>query len=89
MQSSSNLRWLAISVFVLSSALNYLDRLVLSAIAPTLMSEFHLDSEKFGYLISAFSLTYAFSAPLMGLLIDRAGLTLGACLVWDSGPWPA
>jgi ACS family hexuronate transporter-like MFS transporter len=81
MQSSSNLRWLAISVFVLSSALNYLDRLVLSAIAPTLMSEFHLNSEQFGYLISAFSLTYAFSAPLMGLLIDRVGLTLGACLV--------
>ncbi|HUS06377.1 MAG TPA: MFS transporter [Bryobacteraceae bacterium] len=81
MESASHLRWLAISVFVLSSALNYLDRMVLSAIAPTLMSEFHLDSQNFGYLISAFSLTYAFSAPLMGLLIDRIGLTAGACIV--------
>ena len=33
--SSARLRWLAVIVLVLSSALNYLDRLVLAALMPT------------------------------------------------------
>jgi ACS family hexuronate transporter-like MFS transporter len=81
------LRWVAVCVLFFSSALNYLDRAVLSALAPTLIKEFHINSQQFGYVVSSFSITYAICAPLMGLLIDRIGLTLGASLV--VGAWSA
>jgi ACS family hexuronate transporter-like MFS transporter len=59
---------------VLSTAINYLDRATLSALAPVLISEFHLSNAQYGWIGSAFSLTYAASAPFAGLLIDRTGL---------------
>jgi len=81
MPSQTQLRWVAAAVLFTSSALNYLDRSVVSALSPTLLREFHINSQQFGYLITAFSLTYAISAPLMGLFIDRVGLKVGACVV--------
>ena len=67
-------RWVVLAVFVLSTAINYLDRATLSALAPVLIGEFHLSNTQYGWIGSAFSLTYAASAPLAGLLIDRIGL---------------
>lgn len=79
--SDQRLRWFAIGVLVLSSALNYLDRNVLSALMPTLREEFGIGGEDLGNLIAAFSLTYALASPAMGLLIDRVGLRWGASMV--------
>jgi len=61
-------------VFVLSSALNYLDRQILAALAPLLRQEFSLTNEGYGKVLAAFSITYAISSPLAGWLIDRIGL---------------
>jgi len=80
------LRWIAIGVFVLSSSLNYLDRLLLAALAPTLKIEFHLSNTQYGELISVFSLVYAVMAPLAGWFIDTVGLNLGITIsmaVWS------
>jgi MFS transporter, ACS family, hexuronate transporter len=71
------LRWLVFGVFVLSSALNYLDRQVLAALAPLLKAEFHLSNAEYGLILSAFSIAYALCAPVAGLLIDRIGLNVG------------
>lgn len=79
--TARQLRWFAIGVLVLSSALNYLDRNVLSALMPTLRQEFHLTGEQLGFILSAFYVTYAVASPLMGLLIDRIGLRWGASFV--------
>jgi ACS family hexuronate transporter-like MFS transporter len=81
MESSTKRRWTAASVLYSASALNYLDRTVLSAIAPTLLIQFAITKEDFGYVLSAFSIVYAFSAPVMGLFIDRVGLTIGAAAI--------
>ena len=67
-------RWLVLAVFVLSSAINYLDRATLSALAPLLRAEFHLSHTQIGLIGSAFSITYGLSAPFSGMLIDRIGL---------------
>ncbi len=67
------------SVFILASALSYLDRQILAALAPTIKAEFQLDDVKYGWLVSAFSIVYAVSAPIAGWIIDRAGLTVGIC----------
>ena len=68
------LRWGVIGVFVLSSALNYLDRQVLAALAPLLRAEFQLSNAYYGRVLAMFSITYAVCSPLAGLLIDRFGL---------------
>ena len=80
------LRWLAVAIFVLSTALNYLDRLLLAATAPALKSEFHLSNTQYGALISVFSIVYAVSAPFAGWMIDRLGLNISITVsmaVWS------
>jgi len=69
------LRWWVLGIFVLSSAINYLDRQSLATLAPPLRAEFHLSYQDYGLILTAFSLTYAACAPFAGLLIDRIGLT--------------
>lgn len=81
------LQWVAIAVFVLSSSLNYLDRQILAAVAPTLKAEFSLTDRDYGLLLLAFSVAYAIAAPVGGLFIDRIGLNLGmsiAVAAWSA-----
>ncbi|HWB98776.1 MAG TPA: MFS transporter [Bryobacteraceae bacterium] len=84
-------RWLVLGVFVLSTAINYLDRQTLATLAPLLRAEFHLSNTDYGFLLTAFSITYAISAPFAGLLIDSIGLNRAISLavtVWScSGIW--
>ena len=76
----SRLRWIAVSVFCLSSTLNYLDRLLLASVAPLIIKEFHLTNEDYGWLGSALALSYALVSPVTGALLDRLGLNRGASL---------
>ena len=73
-------RWLVLGVFVLSSAINYLDRQTLAMLAPVLRAEFRLSNTDYGLILAAFSVTYAVSAPFAGMLIDRVGLNRAASL---------
>jgi ACS family hexuronate transporter-like MFS transporter len=79
--SSDRLRWLAVAVLVLSSALNYLDRMVLAALLPTIRLEFQLTGEQLGFIGSVFYVVYAFSSPVMGHMLDRVGLRRGTALL--------
>jgi MFS transporter, ACS family, hexuronate transporter len=66
---------------VLSTALSFLDRQVLAALAPQLKQEFQLTNEGYGYVVAAFSLAYAVASPAAGWLIDRVGLNRGLAAV--------
>ncbi len=83
--SSEAARWGAVSVFALASAWNYLDRLTLSAAAPRIMAEFHLNKTDYGWLLSAFSFAYTFASPAVGWFLDRVGLETG--IVWAVALW--
>jgi ACS family hexuronate transporter-like MFS transporter len=63
-----------LSVFVLSTAINYLDRQTLATLAPLVRAEFHLSNAEYGLILSVFSIAYAACAPFAGMLIDRIGL---------------
>ncbi len=84
-QNGARARWFVLSVFLLSSAINYLDRQTLATVGPLIRDEFHLSTEQFGWVIGVFSVAYATSAPLAGLLIDRMGLNLVASVA--IGAW--
>lgn len=77
---TGRLRWLAIGVFALANAVNFMDRQILAALAPQLMAEFGLTAAGYGDVILAFSVAYAAGAPLAGWLIDRVGLRWGSSL---------
>ncbi len=83
---ASPYRWLVLSVFVLCSAINYLDRQTLSTLAPLVRAEFHLSNAQYGLILSVFSIAYAACAPFAGMLIDRIGLNRAmgiAVAVWS------
>lgn len=74
------------SVFVFSSTLNYLDRALLSVLAPLIMAQLHFNQTAFGWLISAFSIAYAASSLVTGWFLDRFGINRGisAAVGWWS-----
>lgn len=79
-------RWFLLGLFVLSSAINYLDRQALSVLAPLVRTEFGLSYSDYGWIVAAFSITYAVAAPFAGLVIDRMGLNRGISLavgIWS------
>src|SRR6185437_2882463 len=84
--SSVSRRWIAVSVFVVSSTLNYLDRMLLNTLAPLIMASLRFDQTHFGFLISAFSIAYAASTLFSGWFLDRFGVNRGitAAVSWWS-----
>jgi MFS transporter, ACS family, hexuronate transporter len=70
----SRYRWVLLAVFVLSTVINYLDRLTLSALGPEITREFGLSISQYLSIVSVFALAYAVTAPFAGLLIDGIGL---------------
>jgi len=80
-------RWLAITIFVFSSVLNYLDRQVLATMVEIWRArpDFPFTYSDYGLLLSVFSIAYAVSALFVGWFIDRVGLNRGvtiAVAVW-------
>ena len=55
MPSQLPLRWVAFGIFTLATALNYLDRQLLAALAPHIRGEFRLSNADYGLLLSAFT----------------------------------
>ena len=45
----SLVRWFVLGVFVLSSAINYLDRQTLATLGPLIRDEFRLTTQQFGW----------------------------------------
>ncbi|HUB78179.1 MAG TPA: MFS transporter [Bryobacteraceae bacterium] len=80
-------RWWILTIFVLSSAINYLDRQSLATLAPLIRADFQLSREQYGWILGVFSITYASSAPFAGAIIDGIGLNRGISLA--VGLWSA
>ena len=72
--------------------INYVDRGTISTASPLIKSEFHLDAQQMGLLLSAFFTTYVLSQPLMGILVDRLGaarVLAAGFAVWSVGTFLA
>jgi ACS family hexuronate transporter-like MFS transporter len=88
MRKLPGVRWIAITIFVFSSVLNYLDRQVLATMVDIWRQHpagFTFTYQDYGVLLSVFSLAYCLSAPFMGWFLDKAGLNRGitiSVLLW-------
>ena len=64
--------WIAILLLV-SMTVNFMDRLVLGSVAPTLQSTLHFSSTQYSYIVFAFTLGMTLGQIPAGALIDRIG----------------
>ena len=77
---------LLVTLLLGSTTINYIDRQVLSVLAPVLRDEFHLSNAQYAAILNAFLITYAFSYSLAGWVMDRLGVGRGLtlCISWWS-----
>jgi ACS family hexuronate transporter-like MFS transporter len=80
-------RWIALTIFVFSAVLNYLDRQVLATMSEIWQTghQFTFTPSDYGRLVQYFSIAYAATALFIGSFIDRIGLNRGATIavaVW-------
>ena len=64
--------WIAI-LLLISMTVNFMDRLVLGSVAPTLQSTLHFSSTQYSYIVFAFTLGMTLGQIPAGALIDRIG----------------
>jgi len=81
------------------TTINYIDRQVLSVLAPTIRGEFHLSNSQYAAILNAFLAVYAIAYSFAGWTLDRLGIGRGLTLsvAWWSvagmltalsrGPW--
>lgn len=62
------------------TTINFIDRQVVSVLAPTLRAEFHLSNGQYALILNAFMATYAVSYAFAGWVLDRLGVGRGLTL---------
>jgi D-galactonate transporter len=83
---ASSIRWWIAGLMWTAIAINYIDRVVLSAAAPFIAQEYALSTTEMGLVMSAFFWSYALLQLPAGWLADRFGqkITLGGAVLWWS-----
>ena len=76
-QSISRYRWTICGLLFFATTINYLDRQVIGLLKPFLESDLGIGEAQYGYIITAFTASYAISLLLAGRLIDWIGTKIG------------
>lgn len=74
------------ALMLMAIVINYLDRTVMSAAAPAIISDLHITTAEMGFIMSAFFWSYAAFQIPAGWLADRIGqrICLGVSVLWWS-----
>ncbi|CAG5012930.1 Hexuronate transporter [Dyadobacter sp. CECT 9275] len=81
-----NYRWFIVTMLLIATTINYIDRQVIGLLKPVLEKEFDWTETDFARIVMAFSAAYATGLLLMGRLIDRVGTKWGyaiAVIIWS------
>lgn len=81
-------RWTICSLLFFATTVNYLDRQVLSLLAPSLSEEFGWSNTNYANITAVFQFIYAISMLFAGRIIDKLGTKKGyilAIIVWSIG----
>lgn len=76
---------LLVALLLGETTVNYIDRQVVSVLAPTLRSEFSLTNSQYAGIVNAFLGVYAVAYALSGWFLDRVGVGQG--LTWSVMWW--
>ena len=86
MQMPSRRGWILCALLFFATALSFLDRQVLSVLAPQLTREFGMSNAVYSRVVFAFVLSYTVMFALGGRLMDAVGTRMGLALsvtVWS------
>ncbi|HEX4053380.1 MAG TPA: MFS transporter [Tepidisphaeraceae bacterium] len=78
-------RWVICTLLFFATTVNYVDRSVLSVLAPTLQQKIHWTDTQYGNINAAFTAAYAVGLLLAGRMIDIIGVRFGyaiALICW-------
>jgi len=83
---AGRVRWIICALLFLVTTINYMDRQVLSILAPTLQRELSWSESQYASVVYSFTLVYAFGFLIAGRWLDRVGVRRGfatAVVVWS------
>ena len=72
--------FILIALLLGETTVNFIDRQVVSVLAPVLRAEFHLSNGHYAAIVNAFLGTYALALPFAGWVLDRLGVGRGLTL---------
>lgn len=87
-QTIGKYRWTICALLFFATTVNYLDRQVLSLLAPDLSKEFNWSNSDYANITSVFQFVYAISMLFAGRFIDKLGTKAGfawAIIIWSIG----
>lgn len=87
-QTIGKYRWTICGLLFFATTVNYLDRQVLSLLAPSLSKEFNWSNSDYANITAVFQFIYAISMLFAGRIIDKLGTKKGYALaitVWSLG----
>ncbi len=79
-------RWRVCALLFFATTINYVDRGVLSVLAPTLGHVIGWSEQQYAYIVDAFQTAYAIGMLCAGAVIDRLGTRIGYALaicIWS------
>ncbi len=82
----SRYRWVICGLLFIATTINYIDRSVLSVLAPTLRAELGWTDQDYGVISASFTLAYAIGFLFAGWFIDKVGTRVGYTvyfIVWS------
>ena len=82
----SSYRWTICALLFVVTTINYMDRQVLSILAPTLQRELSWSESQYAFVVYSFTFVYAFGFLIAGRWLDRVGVRRGfatAVVVWS------
>ena len=82
----SKLPWVILLILLGSTTINYIDRITLSVLAPTLRDEFGMSNTQYAWVLNAFQFSYLIMYSVGGRLADLLGVrrALSLFVVWWS-----
>src|SRR6476659_10091123 len=87
-QAIRKYRWTICALLFFATTVNYLDRQVLSLLAPSLSKEFGWSNNDYANIAAAFQFIYAVALLFAGRIVDRLGTKTAYALaisVWSAG----
>jgi len=79
-------RWRICALLFFATTINYIDRQIISILAPHLQDIFHWTEQDYSFIIMAFQIAYALGLLVAGRFLDRFGVRIGyaiAVFVWS------
>jgi MFS transporter, ACS family, hexuronate transporter len=84
----SKIRWSIVALLFFATTINYIDRQVIGLLKPYIQKDLNWNEADYGYIVTAFQISYAVGLLVSGRLLDKFGTRLGytfAIIVWSVG----